>query len=154
MIRQDYTENHFEYINGKDKVFSLQDLEHSCIQPAGDIRNFDSIAAKDNSEVDFNDITIHQIIFTVKYNLSMTSATSKEFYTLIISAIKLGQHNPECNPNSLFPQISRNTFTVKFIEFSKKVYNDILQKFTLYEFNALAFDAGKKRGKKTILTFC
>ena len=45
-----------------------------------------------------------QIIFAGKYNLSMSSVNSKELYTLIDSAVKLGPQNPESNPNSLFPQ--------------------------------------------------
>ena len=46
MIRQEDAEVHCEYTNRKDRVFSLQDLEHSCIPPAGDIRNYGNITSK------------------------------------------------------------------------------------------------------------
>ena len=101
MIHQNDAEFHCEYTNRKDRVFSLQDLEHSCIPPAGDIRNYGNITSKEDSETDLNDVTKQQSIFAGKYNLSMSSVTSKEFYTLIDSAIKIGQQNPESNPSSL-----------------------------------------------------
>ena len=79
MIRQYDAKFHCEYTNKKDGVFSLQDLEHSCIPPVGDIRNYRNITSKKDSETDLNDATKQQIIFAGKYNLSMSSVSSKVF---------------------------------------------------------------------------
>ena len=55
--------------------------------------------------------------------------TTPEFYDLIECSIKIGQQNPDSDASSLYPRISRNTFTQKFVEFGKQKYEKYFEQY-------------------------
>lgn len=134
-----------EFTQRKDRVFSENDLQHTCWPPSKNIIQYGKII--NNDEPEDNQILTHHITFVGKSNMSMTAAVSPEFYALIHSAISVGQQNTAIKPANLYPQVSRSTFTKRFIEYGLEKYQAMTNNFKKYKYNSLSIDAGKEGSK-------
>lgn len=134
-----------EFTQRKDRVSSEDDLKHTCWPPSNNILKYGEIFHNNGPED--NQILKHHITFVGKSNISMASAVSPELFALIHSAISVGQQNTTITPANLYPQISRNTFTKRFIEQGLDKYHTMTNNFKKYKYNSLSIDAGKEGSK-------
>ncbi len=74
MIHKENKDFHCEFAIRKDRVQNIDDLQHSCIPPAGDIRQFTTNIIE--KRLDTHELTQLQICFAGKYNLALSSVTS------------------------------------------------------------------------------
>lgn len=142
----DKTEKRCEHIIRKDYVSKLEDLYHSCFTDDGDITKYAKLVRPSESIV-HNDLQKAHLFFAGKVNLSLENSVSDSLYWLIYEAIKIGQSHPNQNPSSLYPKVSRATFTKRFINQGFQLYDELLENYKQIKYVALAVDAGKEGSK-------
>ena len=100
---------------------------------------------KDDENGQFDDITTAAVMLIGHCKLPMNIVNSEVFKNFEAALIKTGQSNPAANLQMLLPNISRTTFTKKFIALSQKMFKEKFKMYQNVPGTSLAIDAGKHK---------
>jgi len=117
---------------------SFKGKPHKCI-----FSNLDSYIVNNPPKLcdSLNNLENCVFEFVGKKNISISTSVSDEFYNLLREFYLKGQNNPQIVFETIYPKISRTTFTKRFIMYSESLKKECLKGFCGYA--CLAVDGGK-----------
>ena len=116
----------------------FKNKDHKCV-----FLNLEQFIKKKENLISKNSNELFQKVFFLigKQNLSISTATSHDFYNSLHEFYEFGQLNPKKELSSFYPLVSRKTFTNNFIINSDLIKSKILKKYI--GFASSAIDGGK-----------
>lgn len=124
----------------------LNSLAHTC-------KHINRIIFSQNTPIHPNFKGLKQVInkFVAVGNISFSRIVSQDFQNVIMAAIELGQKNPNVSPETLYPKVSRKTFTEDWNKESEALFASQLDEYKNKLGSALAIDAGKLKSTPYLL---